>query len=103
MSKASDLLLKEEGNALFQRRYFSEAISKYSQGLEVLEAGLAVTGALALVADCRRKAVLLSNRSSCHFEKGDYANSALDAQACLDLIAKFSSQNCSEQDSANDP
>lgn len=61
------LELKNEGNAHFVKRRFVEALSKYSEGISVVTQKADDDDV-----DKDLEAILLSNRSSCYYEMGDY-------------------------------
>jgi hypothetical protein len=65
----SGLDFKNEGNEFFQKRDFVKAVRCYTQGIDVV--------AKSNVMDDELHATLLSNRSGCYYEMGNYGVSMI--------------------------
>jgi hypothetical protein len=85
MTMKDDLSLKERNEAIPCSN--STDLSKrqpasYTKALALLDENTDTS-------DARRRAVLYSNRSSCHFEqRGQYSDSIVDAKLCLARLLK---------------
>uniref|UniRef100_A0A7S2ULC9 DUF4470 domain-containing protein n=1 Tax=Attheya septentrionalis TaxID=420275 RepID=A0A7S2ULC9_9STRA len=80
--------LKEEGNALFKAGDYTGAFLKYNMGYNQLKGSNDGNADQTDTADkSYQRAVLLSNRSSCLFELGQYDKSMEDGRKCLEFLA----------------
>lgn len=75
----SHILLKEQGNTLFQQGKYEEAVDCYTKGIKSCESQC-------LAQTENDLAVLYKNRSACYLKKERYSEAAEDATRSLELV-----------------
>ena len=89
MSNMNDILeqsdkLKERGNALFKSGKILDALTTYNQALTKIVTDVSGPGVN------YKRAVLMSNTSNCLFEIGQYDESIMYANKCIEILTTIS-------------
>ena len=98
--------LKERGNAIFKSGKVCDALASYNQAITKIETILDSSDSNDLVLNgegdddnigdvCYKHAVLISNKSNCLFEIGQYNESIIYANKCIDILTSCSADDYS--------